>query len=49
MYIPCEASGEYERTMYQIASGLDKALNISLGKTNSAVQHVFRVTLVSGM
>jgi hypothetical protein len=49
MYIPCEASGEHERMMYQIASGLDKALNISLGKANSTVQHVFRVILISGM
>jgi hypothetical protein len=28
---------------------LDKALNISLGKANSTVQHVFKVTLVSGL
>jgi hypothetical protein len=49
MYIPCEDSGAHDRMMYQIASGLDKAINISLGKTDSTIQHVFRVTLVSGM
>jgi hypothetical protein len=49
MYIPYEGSGAHDRLMYQIASSLDKALNISLGKTNSTVQHVFKMTLVSGL
>ncbi|XP_055638271.1 DNA polymerase zeta catalytic subunit isoform X2 [Toxorhynchites rutilus septentrionalis] len=35
--------------MYQIASSLDKAINISLGKANSPVSHVFRIALVKGV
>ncbi|XP_033611757.1 DNA polymerase zeta catalytic subunit isoform X3 [Cryptotermes secundus] len=49
MYIPFEGSGAHDRLMYQIASSLDKALNISLGKANATVQHVFKMTLVSGL
>jgi DNA polymerase zeta len=49
IYIPYEGSGPPEKLMYQIASSLDKALNISLGKANSTVQHVYKVVLVSGL
>jgi DNA polymerase zeta len=49
IYIPYEGSEPCDRLMYQIASSLDKALNISLGKGNSAAQHVYKVVLVSGL
>jgi len=49
IYIPYEGCGSHDKLMYQIASSLDKALNISLGKANSATQHVYKVVLVSGL
>lgn len=52
LYIPFNGSetiGDADRLSYQLASSLDKAINISLGQTNSSTQHVFKVLLVKGM
>lgn len=50
-YIPYEAK-EFEslnKTIYQITSNVDKAINISLGQACSSAIHVFKVQLVKGM
>jgi len=39
-------AGQY---LQQFASNLDKAINISQGKASSTLQHVYKVSLVSGM
>lgn len=52
IYIPYnggESADDADRSAYQIASSLDKAINISLGQTNSSTQHIFKVVLVKGM
>lgn len=49
LYVPCAAgdsSNDTDRLAYQLASSLDKAINISLGQTNSTTQHVFKIVLV---
>lgn len=49
LYIPYaseDGCGESNRLAYQIASSLDKAINISLGQANSSTQHVFKIILV---
>lgn len=54
MYVPyagcSDGSGDdADRLSYQLAASLDKAINISLGQTNSTTQHIFKVVLVKGM
>lgn len=49
IYIPHDAKDVPNSLIYQIASGLDKAINISLGQTNSNMQHIYKINLVSGM
>lgn len=49
LYVPYDggdATGDSDRLAYQLASSLDKAINISLGQTNSNAQHVFKIILV---
>lgn len=49
LYVPYaggDAAGESDRLSYQLASSIDKAINISLGQTNSSTQHVFKIILV---
>lgn len=48
VYVPCasDSATDSNRLAYQLASSLDKAINISLGQGNSATQHVFRIVLV---
>lgn len=50
-YIPYESSTlcNVDQIVYQIAASLDKAINISLGQTQSQNQHVFKIQLVKGM
>lgn len=47
-YVPYDGSDESARLMYQIAASLDKAINISLGHSNSNTHHVFKIVQVSG-
>ncbi|XP_052868750.1 DNA polymerase zeta catalytic subunit [Anopheles cruzii] len=51
-YIPYEGSTAdrlaVDQRIYQLASALDKAINISLGQSNSRAMHVFNITLVKG-
>lgn len=50
-YIPYESSTlcNVDQIVYQIAASLDKAINISLGQTQSQNQHVFKIQLVKGI
>ncbi|GCC38166.1 hypothetical protein chiPu_0016678 [Chiloscyllium punctatum] len=49
-YVPYDGYGQQpERYLRQFAFSIDRALNVSLGNPSSSVQHVFRVSLVSGM
>ncbi|XP_072912026.1 DNA polymerase zeta catalytic subunit isoform X3 [Hemitrygon akajei] len=49
-YVPYDGCGQQpERHLRQLAFSIDRALNVSLGNPSSVVQHVFRVSLVSGM
>ena len=50
-YIPYE-SKDFEslnKGIYQIATHVDKAINVSLGQGSSQQQHVFKIQLVKGM
>nr|CAD7571396.1 unnamed protein product [Timema californicum] len=49
IYIPYDGSEPHERLAYQVASALDKALNISQGSAASNTQHVYKIILVSGI
>ncbi|KAK9721214.1 DNA polymerase family B, exonuclease domain [Popillia japonica] len=49
IYIPYDGQIEVDGFMYQIALGLDKAINISLGQASSNTQHVYKVCLISGI
>lgn len=49
MYVPFEGSLSIDRYLRQFAASLDKALNVALGRAASAVQHVYKIALVSGM
>lgn len=49
LYVPYaggDSTTDADRLSYQLASSLDKAINISLGQANSATQHVFKIILV---
>ncbi|XP_078068465.1 DNA polymerase zeta catalytic subunit isoform X2 [Mustelus asterias] len=50
LYVPYDGYGQRpERHLRQLAFSIDRALNVSMGNPSSAVQHVFRVSLVTGM
>ena len=49
LYIPYDGTQPVDRYLRQFASSVDKGLNVALGKASSDVQHVFQITLVSGM
>ncbi|VEN41943.1 unnamed protein product [Callosobruchus maculatus] len=48
-YIPYDGIEEPNSLMYRIASSIDKAINVSFNQSSSTVQHVYKVSLVSGM
>ncbi|XP_066995085.2 uncharacterized protein PolZ1 [Anabrus simplex] len=49
IYVPFDGSVDHNRFMYQLASSIDKAINISLGQASATAQHVYKICLVSGM
>ncbi|KAF5890315.1 DNA polymerase zeta catalytic subunit, partial [Clarias magur] len=50
VYVPYDGFGqEPERYLRQVAFSIDRALNVSMGNPSSHTQHVFKVTLVSGI
>lgn len=52
LYIPYAGNGteaDADRFGYQLATSLDKAINISLGQANSSAQHIYKIVVVKGM
>uniref|UniRef100_A0A8B9FKV4 DNA polymerase zeta catalytic subunit n=1 Tax=Amazona collaria TaxID=241587 RepID=A0A8B9FKV4_9PSIT len=50
LYIPYDGFGQHpEYYLRQVAFSIDRALNVALGNPSSTIQHVFKVSLVSGM
>ncbi|KAI8520925.1 DNA polymerase zeta catalytic subunit [Branchiostoma belcheri] len=49
IYVPYDGPPEAERHLRQFASSIDRALNVALGRASSTTQHVFKISLVSGM
>ncbi|XP_025040532.2 DNA polymerase zeta catalytic subunit isoform X2 [Pelodiscus sinensis] len=50
LYVPYDGYGKpSEHYLRQVAFSIDRALNVALGNPSSTVQHVFKVSLVSGM
>nr|XP_009680867.1 PREDICTED: DNA polymerase zeta catalytic subunit [Struthio camelus australis] len=50
LYVPYDGFGQHpEHYLRQVAFSIDRALNVALGNPSSTVQHVFKVSLVSGM
>ncbi|XP_053566840.1 DNA polymerase zeta catalytic subunit [Bombina bombina] len=51
LYVPYDGFGQQnqERYLRQVAFSIDRALNVALGNPSSTTQHVFKVTLVSGI
>ncbi|XP_037376134.1 DNA polymerase zeta catalytic subunit isoform X2 [Talpa occidentalis] len=50
LYVPYDGYGQQpESYLSQMAFSIDRALNVALGNPSSTAQHVFKVSLVSGM
>ncbi|XP_015992480.2 DNA polymerase zeta catalytic subunit isoform X1 [Rousettus aegyptiacus] len=50
LYVPYDGYGQQpESYLSQMAFSIDRALNVALGSPSSTAQHVFKVSLVSGM
>ncbi|KAK0142555.1 DNA polymerase zeta catalytic subunit [Merluccius polli] len=50
IYVPYDGYGpSADRHLRQVAFSIDRALNVAMGNPASSAQHVFKVTLVSGM
>ncbi|XP_006879098.1 PREDICTED: DNA polymerase zeta catalytic subunit-like [Elephantulus edwardii] len=50
LYVPYDGYGQQpESYLTQMAFSIDRALNVALGNPSSTAQHVFKVSLVSGM
>ncbi|XP_015714084.1 DNA polymerase zeta catalytic subunit isoform X1 [Coturnix japonica] len=50
LYVPYDGFGQNpEHYLRQVAFSIDRALNVALGNPSSTIQHVFKVSLVSGM
>ncbi|KAL3883653.1 hypothetical protein ACJMK2_029895 [Sinanodonta woodiana] len=49
LYVPYDGTQPWESYLRQFASSLDKAINVASGHANSVAQHVYKITLVSGI
>ncbi|XP_060525444.1 DNA polymerase zeta catalytic subunit isoform X2 [Cylas formicarius] len=49
LYIPYDGTGDADTLSYQLAGTIDKAVNISLNQGSSSTQHVYKISLVSGI
>ncbi|KAL6485419.1 hypothetical protein MHYP_G00048110 [Metynnis hypsauchen] len=50
VYVPYDGFGQQpDRYLRQVAYSIDRAVNISLGNPASTVQHIYKITVVSGM
>ena len=49
LYVPYDGSEPVQKYLRQVASSIDKALNIGMGKANSTTQYVYKITVVSAL
>ncbi|XP_073483194.1 DNA polymerase zeta catalytic subunit isoform X1 [Aquarana catesbeiana] len=51
LYVPYDGYGQQntDRSLRQVAFSIDRALNVALGNPSANVQHVFKITVVSGI
>lgn len=51
LYIPCAETNpdKINQFMEDVATALDRSINVSFGQSTSSAQHVFRISLVKGM
>ena len=49
LYVPFDGGQPVDRYSRQLANSIDKALNVAQGRASSAAQHVYKVSVVSGM
>jgi len=50
VFVRCNAAAEPPLSyLHEFAAGLDKAINAALGNVASTRQHVYKISLVSGM
>uniref|UniRef100_A0AAR2L5Y1 DNA polymerase zeta catalytic subunit n=1 Tax=Pygocentrus nattereri TaxID=42514 RepID=A0AAR2L5Y1_PYGNA len=50
VYVPYDGFGQQpDRYLRQVAYSIDRAVNISLGNPACTVQHIYKITVVSGM
>ncbi|KAM4041549.1 DNA polymerase zeta catalytic subunit [Anomaloglossus baeobatrachus] len=51
LYVPYDGFGQKDPDRYlrQVAFSIDRALNVALGNPSANTQHVFKITLVSGV
>ncbi|XP_056619644.1 DNA polymerase zeta catalytic subunit [Triplophysa dalaica] len=50
IYVPYDGFGQQaNRYLRQVAYSIDRALNVSMGNPSSNTQHIFKVSLVTGM
>ncbi|XP_039603874.1 DNA polymerase zeta catalytic subunit [Polypterus senegalus] len=50
IYVPYDGYGQDpDRYLHQVAFSVDRALNVSMGNPSSSSQHIFKISLVSGM
>ncbi|KAM5164365.1 DNA polymerase zeta catalytic subunit [Mantella aurantiaca] len=51
LYVPYDGFGQQnsDRYLRQVAFSIDRALNVALGNPSANVQHVFKITVVSGI
>ncbi|OWF40745.1 DNA polymerase zeta catalytic subunit-like [Mizuhopecten yessoensis] len=49
LYVPYDGTQPWDRYMRLFASSVDKAVNVAQGHPTSNIQHVYKITLVSGI
>ncbi|XP_018577848.1 DNA polymerase zeta catalytic subunit isoform X2 [Anoplophora glabripennis] len=49
LYIPYDGTEDVNSLMYKMAITIDKAINISLNQGSSNAQHIYKISLVSGI
>lgn len=51
LYVPYDGYGQKDPDRYlrQVAFSIDRALNVALGNPSANIQHVFKITVVSGV
>ena len=49
LYVPYDGGLDSEKHARQFALSIDKALNVAMGKPTATTQHVYKISLVSGL